>query len=198
MLNKNQSNKRNSWKYALVLPLLGAFVFFFQMKVVAQEKKAQEKKEITNTREPVYILIKKSTSDKEIKEYSNLLEPKYDVKLKFSKIKRNTNGEITAIKAGFTHKDGRAGATEIGGTKPIKTFYFYINGNKMGFEELKASKYNGNVTVSKSPLPATPPETKPVKNSIKTNVPTPPLPPPPPPTSIPTNNSKTINQSISR
>jgi hypothetical protein len=40
MLNKNQSNKRNSWKYAVVLPLLGAFVFFFQVKVVAQEKAA--------------------------------------------------------------------------------------------------------------------------------------------------------------
>jgi hypothetical protein len=40
MLNKNQSNKRNYWKYAVVLPLLGAFVFFFQVKVVAQEKAA--------------------------------------------------------------------------------------------------------------------------------------------------------------
>lgn len=38
MLNKNQSNKRNSWKYALVLPLLVAFVFLFQIKVIAQEK----------------------------------------------------------------------------------------------------------------------------------------------------------------
>ena len=38
MLNKNQSNKRNSWKYAAVLPILGTFLFFFQVKVVAQEK----------------------------------------------------------------------------------------------------------------------------------------------------------------
>lgn len=38
MLNKNQSKKRNSWKYAAVLPLLVAFLFFFQVKVVAQEK----------------------------------------------------------------------------------------------------------------------------------------------------------------
>ena len=40
MLNKNQSNKRNYWKYALVLPLLGAFLFFFQVEIVAQEKAA--------------------------------------------------------------------------------------------------------------------------------------------------------------
>nr|WP_315250289.1 M56 family metallopeptidase [uncultured Flavobacterium sp.] len=38
MLNKNQSKKWNLWKYAVVFPLLGAFLFFFQVKVVAQEK----------------------------------------------------------------------------------------------------------------------------------------------------------------
>jgi hypothetical protein len=38
MLNKNQSKKWNFWKYAVVFPLLGAFLFFFQVKVVAQEK----------------------------------------------------------------------------------------------------------------------------------------------------------------
>ena len=45
MLNKNQSNKRNYWKYALVLPLLGAFLFFFQVEIVAQEKAATPKQE---------------------------------------------------------------------------------------------------------------------------------------------------------
>ncbi|CAM2939954.1 M56 family metallopeptidase [Flavobacterium frigoris] len=42
MLNKNQSNKRNSWKYASVVPALIAFVFLFQVKVVAQEKVKEE------------------------------------------------------------------------------------------------------------------------------------------------------------
>jgi hypothetical protein len=49
MLNKNQSNKRNSWKYATVLPLLGAFLFFFQVKVVAQEKVASKQETETKT-----------------------------------------------------------------------------------------------------------------------------------------------------
>ncbi len=49
MLNKNQSNKRNSWKYALVFPLLVAFVFFFQVKVVAQEKVASKQETETKT-----------------------------------------------------------------------------------------------------------------------------------------------------
>lgn len=38
MLNKNQSKKRNSWKYLSILPALVAFVFLFQINVVAQEK----------------------------------------------------------------------------------------------------------------------------------------------------------------
>ena len=38
MLNKNQSKKRNSWKYLSILPALVAFMFLFQIEVVAQEK----------------------------------------------------------------------------------------------------------------------------------------------------------------
>ena len=49
MLNKNQSNKRNSWKYAVVLPLLIAFVFLFQIEVVAQEKSTPKQENETKT-----------------------------------------------------------------------------------------------------------------------------------------------------
>ncbi|RTY96661.1 M56 family metallopeptidase [Flavobacterium sp. GSN2] len=42
MLNKNQSKKSNSWKYTLVLPVLVAFVFLFQIDVIAQEKVKEE------------------------------------------------------------------------------------------------------------------------------------------------------------
>lgn len=38
MLNKNQSNKWNSWKYITVFPALIAFVLLFQIEIVAQEK----------------------------------------------------------------------------------------------------------------------------------------------------------------
>jgi hypothetical protein len=38
MLNKNQSKKRNSWKYAVILPALTGFMVLFQVEVVAQEK----------------------------------------------------------------------------------------------------------------------------------------------------------------
>ena len=166
MLNKNQSNKRNYWKYALVLPLLGVFVIFFQMKVVAQEKESK-KQEITNKEIPFFIVIDKNTSEKDIKEYSTIVKSNYDGNLKFSKIKRNSNGEIIGIKVGFKQKDGRSGATEISGTKPIKTFYFIIKGDEMGFERLKKSKNNGNVTVSKYPITDSTVETSNALKSVK-------------------------------
>jgi hypothetical protein len=54
MLNKNQSNKSNSWKYLSILPALVVFVLFFQIKVVAQEKVEMQKSTNIN-----------ATSDKE-------------------------------------------------------------------------------------------------------------------------------------
>lgn len=44
MLNKNQSKKWNSWKYATVFPALVAFVFLFQIEVVAQENETKTDK----------------------------------------------------------------------------------------------------------------------------------------------------------
>ncbi|MFA9190763.1 M56 family metallopeptidase [Flavobacterium sp. FZUC8N2.13] len=49
MLNKNQSKKTNTWKYALVLPALVAFVFLFQIEVVAQEKETPKQEKETKS-----------------------------------------------------------------------------------------------------------------------------------------------------
>ena len=62
MLNKKQSNKRNSWKYAVVLPLLGAFIFLFQVKIVAQEK-AATKQETEAKSEPIDLTKLKIEKD---------------------------------------------------------------------------------------------------------------------------------------
>jgi beta-lactamase regulating signal transducer with metallopeptidase domain len=151
MLHKNQSDRRNAWKYSLVLPLLGVFVFFFQVKVVAQEKQSTTK-EIADKEIPFFIVIDKNNTEKQIKESSFAAKENYDVDLKFSKIKRNSKGEIISIKVAFTNKGGSSGATEISGSKPIQSFCFFINGDEMGFKELKKSKNNENVIVSKYPI----------------------------------------------
>ncbi|UFH34569.1 M56 family metallopeptidase [Flavobacterium acetivorans] len=51
MLNKNQSKNSNYWKYFSVLPALIAFVLFFQIEVIAQEKtvKTDTSKKVNST-----------------------------------------------------------------------------------------------------------------------------------------------------
>jgi hypothetical protein len=70
MLNKNQSKKSNSWKYALVLPALVAFVMLFQVNVVAQEKAKEEtiKVESKNPVIPTLEMQQEKDSIKKIKE----------------------------------------------------------------------------------------------------------------------------------
>lgn len=49
MLNQNQSKKSNSWKYITVFPALVAFVFLFQIEVVAQEKETPKQENETKS-----------------------------------------------------------------------------------------------------------------------------------------------------
>ncbi|RYJ51935.1 peptidase M56 [Flavobacterium petrolei] len=69
MLNKNQSKKSNSWKYAIVLPALVAFVSLFQIEVVAQEKVKEEtsKMELKNPITTTLEIQQEKDSIKKIK-----------------------------------------------------------------------------------------------------------------------------------
>ena len=135
MLNKNQSNKRNSWKYLLVLPLLGAFVFFFQVKVIAQEKVSEQtvvenSKTVENSVD-VYK-INKNTTDAELKEKIKTLKEKYDVTLAFSGVERNSKNELTAIEVDL--KKGKEITKKMAtkGTEAIKSFGIIISKNENG------------------------------------------------------------------
>jgi len=135
MLNKNQSNKRNSWKYLFVLPLLGAFVFFFQVQVIAQEKESEpttveHPKSIENSVD-IYK-INKNTTDAELKEKINTLKEKYDIILAFSGVERNSKNELTAIKVDL--KKGKEISKKMAtkGTESIKTFGIIISKNENG------------------------------------------------------------------
>lgn len=135
MLNKNQSNKRNSWKYLFVLPVLGAFVFFFQVKVIAQEKVSEQtvvenSKTVENSVD-VYK-INKNTTDAELKEKIKTLKEKYDVTLAFSGVERNSKNELTAIEVDL--KKGKEITKKMAtkGTEAIKSFGIIISKNENG------------------------------------------------------------------
>jgi len=120
MLNKNQSKKRNSWKYYAILPALVAFVFLFQIKTIAQEKK--ENQEISKKPNSVDIYkIKKNTTDQELKEFTEKLKQNHDVDVVISDVKRNTKNELTAIKVDIQKGTGEDQTIQIEGNEPIKS-----------------------------------------------------------------------------
>ena len=120
MLNKNQSKKRNYWKYYAVIPALVAFVFVFQIKTIAQEKK--EAKEVSEKISSVDVYkIKKTTTDQELKVMSEKLKQNHDVDVVISDIKRNSKNELTSIKVEIQKGTGEAQTIQKEGDNAIKS-----------------------------------------------------------------------------
>lgn len=137
MLNKNQSKKWNSWKYALIVPVLIGFLLYFQVNVIAQERQGFSSNADTNSAEDIAVVIDKNSTDAELKAAAAKLKSE-GVTLKFSKVKRNPSGEIIAIKAEFKNKDGRKGISQVSGDEPIKPLRFFKNDDgAIGFGETK-------------------------------------------------------------
>lgn len=127
MLNKNQSKRLNSLKYALILPVLAAFMLMFQVKVVAQEKAAvvnsssQEKTKIS-------IAVTKDAKDDELAAEAKIFKEEFDADVTFSNVTRNASGEITAIKV--TVKDKTQSQDHfVSGANPIKPFTIELEKN---------------------------------------------------------------------
>ena len=134
MLNKNQSNKINSWKYAVVIPALIAFVFLFQIQVVAEEKSEKNSANAVSAIAVGYSTDKNAT-DEEMKNDSKVAKEQLDIDYKFSNVKRNDKGEIIAIKIEYKTKEGKLGKIELDSENPIETIYFNADGNKVGFSK---------------------------------------------------------------
>ena len=171
MLNKNQSNKRNSWKYVVVLPALIGFVLLFQIKVVAQDKFIQLEDGTTissKTREVTDMTWTKNSSDKEFKNDAAAMA-KSGIIFNFSDIKRNSKDEITNIKISYKDKLNNNQTETFFGEKGIKPIYFKrdidLNGkgkiglysdNKISDNKTQAieNKTNENlITVESLPTP---------------------------------------------
>ncbi|HEU4497091.1 MAG TPA: M56 family metallopeptidase, partial [Flavobacterium sp.] len=124
MLNKDQSKKTSSWKYLLVFPVLAAFVVCFQVKVIAQKRQQESGRALQRG---VEVVVGKNTSDAEMKSDAEKLKKEHGIALKFSKVKRNRQGEIIAIKAQYEDLSGKKGTTQVSGDEPIRPIRFYKN-----------------------------------------------------------------------
>jgi len=158
MLNKNQSKKWNSWKYVLILPALIAFVFIFQIKVLAQEKTVTHTTTSKVTTEDIILVIDKNTTDAKLKQEAQLLKDLHGINLKVSKVKRNANQEITGIKVQFDDKNGNKGTNQVDSDRPIAPITFIkstdSNGKtSIGFYTGKANpkgKINKRIVINSS------------------------------------------------
>tara|TARA_R110001583_G_scaffold26142_3_gene94341 strand:- start:8874 stop:10487 length:1614 start_codon:yes stop_codon:yes gene_type:complete len=123
MLQKNRSTKKSQWKYALLFPILVAFILSFNTKIIAQEKKLIEVEEIDKLK--VELIIDKNSTEETIKKEVQLFKKQFDIEISFKGIKRNSQNEITSIKIeaisnNSTTKFENSGSEPI---KPIKISY---------------------------------------------------------------------------
>jgi hypothetical protein len=138
MLNKNQSSKRNLWKYAIVVPALVAFFMLFQVNVVAQEK---AKETALNNFEmkfgmKVELHITSNSTEKELNAEKDFFKEEYNLEMNFSEIATDKNNELIAIKVELKDKEGIRKVNQIEGESPIKPFTVFAekdSKNKLNF-----------------------------------------------------------------
>lgn len=146
MLNTNQSNKKNAFKYAIVIPVLVAFIMLFQVEVIAKERQVTPetknwKNEIKNS-ENVKYLINAYLSTKELDEIFRNLKEKHQLEAKYYGVKRNKNSEIIAIKVKIKKKEHLSAIHEVEGDTPIDEFVIQIDTKSNSVEIMNSSDIN--------------------------------------------------------
>ena len=123
MLNKKQSKKLNFIKFAIIVPVVGAFIYFFQTEVVAQERTITQKEEVSTAQKEIQpkeavaygseltypadatVRIDKDITDAVMNERKKMFKDIFDADVFFKNVRRNSKGEITAIKVMVKDKD---------------------------------------------------------------------------------------------
>ncbi|UPT70769.1 MAG: M56 family metallopeptidase [Flavobacterium sp. JAD_PAG50586_2] len=132
MLNKNQSHRRSSRKYALVIPALIGFVLLFQVKTEAKERKLAESTKSYSANLPLTDKTwTKNTTDSQFNADAKIMADA-NIIFDFTEIKRNSKNEITSITISFSDELGNNSTdtfTNTNGIKPIR-FIRDINNGK--------------------------------------------------------------------
>ena len=178
MLNKNQSKKRNYWKYYAVIPALVVFVLLFQIETIAQERTKAEKEIAAQEKKSVDVYkIKKSTTDQELVDIREKLKSNHNVDIVISEVKRNSDNELTSIKVDIEKGTGKDQTIQIEGDEPIKSCGIVIVTDKKGAKKINVVTNDDQFQIS-----ATNEENQDIANiNLNSAPPTPPTPP-----SIPT------------
>lgn len=146
MLHTNQSHKKNTWKYATILPVLVGFMLLFQIETIAQVKEGNM--EVSKIEEviasegssSISAILTKNSEDDVLSGLERIFSNN-QYKFKISNVRRNKKGEITGIKLSFDSGKTYNQVLERKSNKPIDNIKIFINtdkdGNKTcGFEEV--------------------------------------------------------------
>jgi beta-lactamase regulating signal transducer with metallopeptidase domain len=140
MLHKNQSDRRNAWKYAIILPALVGFMLLFQIETIAQVKEGKIEESNYISSSSFSSILTKNSTDEELNKLQKIFSIK-KYKLKISKVKRNKKGEIIEIKLDFDSGKTYNRIFERKSTDPINNIKIFINTDTnddttCGFEEI--------------------------------------------------------------
>ena len=116
MLQKNKSSNAMYLKFALIAPLLIAFVFTFNTKVVAQTKKTE--KVIVEKEIRVEVIDK--DAQKQDLDAMKASWAKEGVTLNYKKLKYNDSKEIIGIELNVSSNKGSKANLSLSGSEPIQ------------------------------------------------------------------------------
>lgn len=140
MMHQAPSPRPHQIKYAFVLPLLVLFIWLFQVKVIAQEKKVLDEAYDVNITE-ISTIIYASSPDDEIGNDIRFIEKTTGEKISW-KSHRNYQGFIARLTIGFNHADGTEGGLKIDAkTDSIMPIELSAKKNELGSFELRALPY---------------------------------------------------------
>lgn len=148
MLNSNQSNRKNIWKFGIILPFVTAFMLLFQVETIAQEKFIKEAKTNYGLTTSFSSIITKNTTDKDLEVLEKMFSNE-DQTLTISNIKRDKNNEIVAIKLVFDSGKTYNQVFERKSSDPIDDIKIFTNTDKSkvktcGFLEISTTSEEGN------------------------------------------------------
>lgn len=124
MLNTNQSNRKNIWKIGLILPIIVGFIYLFQVKVVAQEKKVKFKNEAAVNQS--FYIFESHYDDSTIKSSIVDIEKKHNLTITVKDIKRNSENKITGINLTVDNRKGKKIFHVVNRNSPIDNFAIKI------------------------------------------------------------------------
>jgi len=127
MLHKNRSTSKNQWKYALLIPLLVAFVFAFNTKTIAQEIQVIE---VVENQKNFIEIINKDSQKNDLELVKKRLKAD-GIEFMYSNLKFNSNNEIIKISIKVKNETSKVSGTWEQKNNAIPTIYVGENNGQL-------------------------------------------------------------------